>query len=79
MDLSHAQYSELDNKFPKYKGRVVFRGDAVKDDSGSYAVFLSKDLPPAAEVLDVIPRLRDVVLPSAHTASVRLCSFWKIT
>ena len=26
-------------KHQKYKGRVVFRGDIVKDDSGSYAVF----------------------------------------
>ena len=26
-------------KHQKYKGRVVLRGDIVKDDSGSYAVF----------------------------------------
>ena len=26
-------------KHQKYKGQVVFRGDVVKDDSGSYAVF----------------------------------------
>ena len=32
--------SELDNKFQKYKGRVVSR-DAVNDVSGSYAVFRS--------------------------------------
>ena len=30
--------SELDQKFHKYVGRVVLRGDIVKDDSGSYAV-----------------------------------------
>ena len=31
--------SELEKKHKKYKGRIVLRGDFVKDDSGSYAVF----------------------------------------
>ena len=31
--------AELEAKHQKYKGRVVLRGDIVKDDSGSYAVF----------------------------------------
>ena len=31
--------AELEPKFPKYKGRIVLRGDTVKDDSGSCAVF----------------------------------------
>ena len=35
----HLKNSELDPTFEKYKGRVVLRGDIVKDDSGSYAVF----------------------------------------
>ena len=39
MDLCHLKNSELDSQFQKYKGRVVLRGDIVKDDSGSYAVF----------------------------------------
>ena len=39
MDLCHLKNSELEPQFQKYKGRVVFRGDIVKDDSGSYAVF----------------------------------------
>ena len=39
MDLCHLKNSELEPKFQKYKGRVVLRGDIVKDDSGSYAVF----------------------------------------
>ena len=30
--------AELEPKFHKYKGRVVLRGDVVKDYSGSYAV-----------------------------------------
>ena len=29
----------LETKHQKYKGRVVLRGDTVKDDSVSYAVF----------------------------------------
>ena len=36
MDLCHLKNSELEPQYQKYKGRVVFRGDIVKDDSGSY-------------------------------------------
>ena len=39
MDLGHLKNSEMEPKFQKYKGRAVLRGDIVKDDSGSYAVF----------------------------------------
>ena len=39
MDLCHLKNSELEPQFQKYKGRVVPRGNIVKDDSGSYAVF----------------------------------------
>ena len=39
MDICHLKNAELEAKNQKYKGRVVFRGDIVKDDSGSYAVF----------------------------------------
>ena len=39
MDLCHLKNSELEPNFQKYKGRVVLRGDTVKYDSGSYAVF----------------------------------------
>ena len=38
MDICHLKNGELETKHQKYKGRVVFRGDIVKDDSGSYAV-----------------------------------------
>ena len=47
----------------KYKssGRVVFRGDIVKDDSGSYAVFIeqgsSASQMTAAKIMDIISRL----------------------
>ena len=39
MDICHLKNAELEAKHQKYKGRVVLRGDVVKDDSGSYAVF----------------------------------------
>ena len=38
-DMCHLKNAELEAKHQKYKGRVVLRGDFVKDDSGSYAVF----------------------------------------
>ena len=48
-------------KFQTYKGRVVQRGDVVKNDSGSCAVFTEQESSAshmtAAKVLDVIPRL----------------------
>ena len=34
-----SENAELEAKHQKYKGRVVLRGDIVKDDSGSFAVF----------------------------------------
>ena len=38
-DICHLKNSELEPKFQKYKGGVVLRGDIVKEDSGSHAVF----------------------------------------
>ena len=61
MDLCHLKNSELEPKHQKYKGRVVLRGDIVKDDSGSYAVFTeqgsSASQMTAAKVMDNISRL----------------------
>ena len=55
--------AELQPKFQKYKGRVVLRGDIVKDDSGAYAVFTeqgsSASQMSAAKIMDVIARLPD--------------------
>ena len=49
---------ELEAKHQKYEGRVVLRGDIVKDDSGSYAVFTeqgsSASQMTAAKVMDII-------------------------
>ena len=52
--------AELEAKFQKYKGRVVLRGDTVKDDSGAHAVFTeqgpSASQRTAAQVMDAIAR-----------------------
>ena len=42
MNFCHLKNSELEPQFRKYKGRVVLRGDNVKDDSGSYGVFIEQ-------------------------------------
>ena len=42
MDIRHLKNAELETKHQKYKGPVVFRGDIVKDDSGSYVVFIEQ-------------------------------------
>ena len=61
MDICHLKNAELDAKHQKYKGPVVLRGDIVKDDSGSYAVFTeqgsSASQMTAAKVMDIISRL----------------------
>ena len=61
MDICHLKNAELEAKHQKYKGRVVLRGDIVKHDSGSYAVFTeqgsSASQMTAAKVMDIISRL----------------------
>ena len=61
MDICHLKNAEYEAKHQKYKGRVVLRGDIVKDDSGSYAVFTeqgsSASQMTAAKVMDIISRL----------------------
>ena len=61
MDICHLKNDELEAKHQKYKGRVVLRGDIVKDDSGSYAVFTeqgpSASQMTAAKIMDIISRL----------------------
>ena len=39
VDICHFKNAQLNAKHQKYNGRVALRGDFVKDDSGSYAVF----------------------------------------
>ena len=55
MDICHLKNAELEAKHQKYKGRVVLRGDIVKDDSGSYAVFTEQGSS-AAKIMDIISR-----------------------
>ena len=61
IDTCHSKNAELETKHQKYKGRVVLRGDIVKDDSGSYAVSTeqgsSASRMTAAKVMDVMARL----------------------
>ena len=76
MHICHLKNAELEAKHQKYKGRVVLRGDIVKDDSGSYAVFTeqgsSASQMTAPKVMDIISRLpgcagRAVDAVSAYT------------
>ena len=61
MDICHLKNAELETKHQKYKGRVVLRGDIVKDDSDSYAVFTkqgsSVSQMTSEKVMDTISRL----------------------
>ena len=60
MDLCHLKNSMLEPQFQKYGGRMVLRGDIVKDDSGSCAVCTeqgsSASQVTAAKVMDIISR-----------------------
>ena len=73
MDICHLKNAALETKHQKYKGRVVLRGDIVKDDSGSYAVFTkqgsSASQMTAAKVMDFISRLPGCDGQAADTVS----------
>ena len=60
MDLCHLKNSELEPPYQKYKGRVVLRGDIVRDDSRLYAVFTEQgsfaSYMIAAKVMDIISK-----------------------
>ena len=62
MDMCHLKNAELEAKHQKYKGRVVLRGDIVKEDSRSYAVFTEQGSSAspitAAKIMDIISRLQ---------------------
>ena len=61
MDICHLKNAELEAKHQKYKGRVVLRGDIVKDDSVSCAVFTeqgsSASQMTAAKIMDIISQI----------------------
>ena len=87
MDLCHLKHAELEQQVQKYKGRVVFRGDQVKDETGFYAVFTeqgaSASQMAAAKFLDTIARMpgmsgqaADAVKAYTSTARQSTCSSW---
>ena len=59
--LVHEKHSELDESKRKFKARVVFRGDAVKNEDGLQAVFSEQGssacLISGVKVLDAVARL----------------------
>ena len=72
MSLENA---ELEAEHQKYKGRVVLRGDIVKDDSGSYAVFTEQGSSASqmtpAKIMDIISRLPGCDGQAADAASAK--------
>ena len=74
MDICHLKNAELETNHQKLKGRVVLRGDIVKDDTGSYAVFTeqgsSASQITAAKVMDIISRLPGAQGQTADATSV---------
>ena len=71
MDICHLKNAELEAKHLRYKGRVVLRGDIVKDDSASYAVFTeqgsSASQMTATKIMDIISSRRSIgVYPSKN-------------
>ena len=59
--LCHVKHGELDAALQSYKGRVVFRGDNVKDESSYLAVFSAQGASAshlaAAKFLDALARM----------------------
>jgi len=60
MELCHLKFFQLAKQFQKYKGRVVFRGDLIKDEEGAFALFpehgASASSIEAARLVDIIAR-----------------------
>ena len=73
MDIYHLESSELEPQYQKHNGRVVLRGDIVKDDSGAYAAFTeqgsSVSQMTAARVMDIISGLPGCAGQEADAAS----------
>ena len=61
MQLCHEKHSELRKAVREFKGRIVFRGDIVRDESGCFAVFSEQGTSAshlsAAKFLDAIARM----------------------
>ena len=61
MELCSIKNSQLGKEFWTYKGRLVFRGDIVKDENGQFAVFTEQGASAshmaAAKFMDAVSRL----------------------
>ena len=75
VDICHSKNAEMEPKHQKYKGRVVLRGDIVKDESGSFAVFTeqgsSASQMTAAKVMDTTSRLSGCAGQAADAVSAK--------
>ena len=83
VDICHSKNAELEPKHQKYKGRVVLRGDIVKDESGSFAVFTeqgsSASQMTAAKVMDTTSRLSGCAGQAADAVSAKKPRYkWKM-
>ena len=80
MNICHLKNAELEAKHQKYKGRVVLRGDIMKDDSGSYAEkqMSSASQMTAAQVIDIITRLPGCAGQAADAVSAYTQEKWKM-
>ena len=82
MDICHLKNAELETKHQKYKGRVVLRGDIVKDVYGSHAAFTeqgsSASQMTAAKVMDVISGLPGCAGQAADAVSAYTQVKWRV-
>ena len=79
MDTCHLKNAELETKHQKYRGRVVVRGDIVKDDAGSYAEQgSSASQMTAAKVMEIISRLPGCAGQAADAVSAETQTKWKM-
>ena len=80
--LSSQKNSEVEPRFLKHNGRGVLRGDIVKYDSGSFAVFTergsSASQMTAAKVMDIISRLPGCAGQAADAVSAYTQEKWKM-
>ena len=64
MTLCHIKHAELASIYHVYKGRIEFRGDIIKDETGTLAVFseqgTSASHMAAAKFLDAIGHMPGV-------------------
>ena len=73
--MKQGRNAELEAKHQKSKGRVVFRGDIVNDDSGSFAVFTERGSSASqmteAKIMHIISRLLGCAGQAADAVSAK--------